>query len=163
MQDLAAGVSASVRRADARDAGAVADLVNQAYEVERFFVEGQRTSAAEIEALTARGEMLVLDDVDGGLAAAVHVAPAGVHGTFGMLSVAPQRQGQGLGKRMVAVAEAMCSAMGCTTVGLRVVNVREELAPWYRRLGYEAEGTAPYVHRETKRPCHFIEFKKALA
>ena len=41
----------SVRRATASDAAAVADLVNRAYAIESFFVDGDRTNPAEIAAM----------------------------------------------------------------------------------------------------------------
>ncbi len=167
MHQQSHGASVSIRRANQGEAAAVAALVNRAYRVETFFTEGQidgeRTSADEVADLAARGEMLVLDGDDGGLVAAVHVRPDGTHGEFGMLSVEPQQQGRGLGRRMVAVAEALCEAMGCETVGLRVASPREELPAWYRRQGYAETGTAPYQHGSTKLPCNFIEMQKPLA
>ena len=51
---------------------------------------------------------------------------------------------------------------GCATVGVRVVNVREELPPFYRRLGYRETGTIPFTDPRVRQPCHFIEMKKAL-
>lgn len=167
MHQQSQGAGVSVRRASQGEAARVADLVNRAYRVETFFVDGERTSADEVADLAARGEMLVLDGDDGGLVAAVHVRPDGTHGEFGMLSVEPGQQGRGLGRRMVAVAEALCEAMGCETVGLRVASPREELPGWYRRQGYAQTGTAPYQHAkgpvDTKLPCHFIEMQKPLA
>ena len=151
-------LATSVRRATAADAAALATLVNRAYAVEAFFVDGNRTSASEIEALMDRAEFLVLEH-EGGLAAAVYVE---LHGYFGMLSVEPALQGLGLGTRLVRIAEALCEAQGCRTVSLRIVNVREELGRWYRSLGYHEVGTAPYEHRPVKRPCHFVDMRKEL-
>lgn len=169
----------SVRRARPSDAAALTDLVNRAYAVEGFFVEGQRTSPAEIERLVCSGSFLVLERAgEGTIAAAVFVSPGspgnpGVDqgadsadrsdvGYIGMLSVEPTLQGMGLGTRLVRIAEAMCEAMGATAVRLRIVNLREELARWYRGLGYREVGTAPYDHRPVKQPCHFVEMYKPL-
>jgi GNAT superfamily N-acetyltransferase len=157
-------VTASVRRAAGADVSAITRLVNRAYEVEGFFVDGPRTSEAEIARLAAANQLVVLDGAAGGLAAAIQVDPSGERGYFGLLSVDPAFQGKGLGRRMVAVAEALCEAMGCRRMGLRVVNIREELAPWYRRLGYRETGaTAPFDDPRLKRPCHFVEMEKPLA
>ena len=156
------GVSPSVRRAGVDDVDALTQLVNQAYAIEAFFVEGDRTTDDEIRAMAAAGHFLVLDRGDG-LAAAVFVRVDGERGYFGMLSVDPDLQGLGLGRRLVAVAEALCAARGCTRMDLQIINLREELGPWYRSLGYQEVGTAPYQHRDTKRPCHFIKMTKALA
>jgi N-acetylglutamate synthase-like GNAT family acetyltransferase len=151
----------SVRRATSADAQALAELVNRAYAVEVFFVDGDRTDAAEIKALLARGTFIVLEH-KGGLAAAVYVDPAGAQGYFGMLSVQPEMQKHGLGTRLVRIAEAMCEAAGAEVVTLRIINLREELARWYRSLGYREVGTSPYEHRLVKQACHFIEMRKSL-
>lgn len=153
-----AELAISVRRATAADAAAVADLVNQAYAVEVFFVEGDRTNAADIADMMSHGTFVVLEHV-GGLAAAVYVDSTGY---IGMLSVLPQMQKHGLGKRLVRIAEAMCEAAGCDTAHLQIVNLREELARWYRSLGYVETGTRPFEHRALKQPCHFVVMRKTL-
>jgi ribosomal protein S18 acetylase RimI-like enzyme len=155
----------SVRRATAADAPALAALVNRAYAIEAFFVDGDRTTASEIESLIARGTFIVLEH-KGGLAAAVFVEPgaqghAGA-GYIGMLSVLPELQKHGLGTRLVRIAEAMCEAAGCAAVKLQIINLREELARWYRSLGYVETGTKPYEHRPVKQACHFVEMHKSL-
>lgn len=160
-------VSASVRPATADDIPALVDLINEAYEIEKYFAEGDRTDAGEVAAMATRGHFLVLDRSDGsGLAGAVYVRTDrhddGDHGYFGMLSVASDLRSHGIGRRLVAVAEALCTALGCTWMDLQIVNLREELAPWYRRLGYHEVGTAPFHHRALKRPCHFVRMSKPL-
>jgi ribosomal protein S18 acetylase RimI-like enzyme len=160
-------LSASVRRATAADAPALADLVNRAYAIERFFVDGDRTDAAEIARMMTTGTFVVLEQ-PGALAAAAYVESRGAShrpqaaGWLGMLAVRPELQGLGLGKRLVGVAEAMCEAAGCRTVQLRVINLREELGRWYRSLGYREVGTSPYAHRPVKRPVHFVDMAKVI-
>ena len=151
-------LATAVRRATVADAPALATLVNRAYAVESFFVEGDRTTAAEIAQLIARGTFLVLE-YEQGLAGAVFVEHRGY---FGMLSVAPELQGYGLGTRLVRIAEALCEALGCPTMELKIVSVREDLGRWYRSLGYHEVGTAPYTARPVKVPCHFVEMRKQL-
>ena len=89
----------------------------------------------------------------------------GARAYFGMLAVAPDLRNHGLGKRLVAVAEAMGTALGCTAMDLQIVNLREELGPWYRSLGYAEVGTAPFgqATRDVKQPCYFIKMSKQLA
>jgi len=146
------------------DAAALAQLVNRAYAVEQFFVEGDRTDAAEIAEMMTKGTFLVLDRADEqGLAAAVYVTVTGEQGYFGMLAVGPGLQGQGIGKRMVRIAEALAEAAGCTRMTMKIVNLREELGRWYRSLGYREVGTTPYVvHRPVKRSCHFVDMARSL-
>jgi len=161
VKDLA--LSASVRRATVADAPAIAALVNQAYVIETFFVDGDRTSAADIIAMMQTGQFIVLEYA-GGLAGAVYVdhTSRSTSGYFGMLAVAPELQGAGLGKRLVRIAEALCEAAGCEVMTLRIINLREELGRWYRSLGYREVGTTPYTHRPVKQPCHFIEMQREL-
>lgn len=158
-------VSPSVRRAERADVPALARLINECYAVEAFFVDGDRTSERELLELSRVGHFLVLDRRGGrgGLAAAIYVRIEGDRGYFGMLSVAPDLRGLGLGRRLVGVAEALCTALGCTAMELQVVNLREELGPWYRSLGYEEKGTAPFDSPLVKRPCHFVKMSKPLA
>lgn len=152
----------SVRRALPDDATSVATLVNRAYEIESFFVDGERTNAAEISALMEQGNFIVLEH-SGGLAAAVYLRLA-ADGTsyLGLLSVDPAFQRHGLGTRLVRIVEALSEAAGCPTVTLRIINLREELARWYRSLGYVEVGTSPYEHRPVKQACHFVEMRKLL-
>lgn len=152
----------SVRRAKLSDASALATLVNRAYEVEGFFVDGARTNADEIMRMMAGGEFIVLEDGGGRVVAAVYVDARGEGGYFGMLSVDPDLQGTGLGTRLVRIAEALCEAAGKTTVRLKIVNLREELGRWYRSLGYREVGTSPYTHRPVKQPCHFVEMQRFI-
>ena len=157
--------STTVRQATPSDAAGLADLVNAAFAIEEFFVDGDRTNPAEIAQMMHDGAFLVLDHGpdeghEGGLAAAVYVERRGY---FGMLSVQPAFQGMGLGKRLVRIAEALCEASGCATMSIRIINLREELARWYRSLGYRETGIAPYTHRALKRPAHFVEMQRTLA
>ena len=161
-------IATAVRRAHPSDTQALTELVNRAYEVESTFIDGKRTSAAEIEQLIRSGGFVVLEYA-GGICAAIFVQGPGErpgvppsHAYFGMLSVLPEMQGMGLGRRLVQVAEAMAEATGATAMSLRMINLREELSRWYKSLGYREVGTAPYNHRSVKRACHFIEMAKPL-
>jgi ribosomal protein S18 acetylase RimI-like enzyme len=162
-------IATAVRRARPSDTPALTDLVNRAFEVEGFFVEGQRASADEIAALIQSGGFLVLEDEHGICAAILYQGPGEhpgsppSHAYLGLLSVRPELQGMGLGRRLVRVAEALAEAAGARSMSLRVVNLREELSRWYKGLGYREVGTAPFNHHRLKRPCHFIEMEKILA
>jgi len=162
-------IATSVRRARPSDTAALTDLVNCAFAIERYFLDGERTSPDEIASLIGSGGFLVLEYA-GGLCGAVLVQGPGVragvppsHAYFGMLSVLPELQGKGLGLRLVRVAEAMAEASGATSMRLRIINLREELSRWYRSLGYREVGTTPFTHESLKRPCHFIEMARPLA
>ena len=162
-------VPTELRVARTDEAPAVAALVNAAFQVEAFFKRGDRTDAAEIRDLMQPGEFLVLDepqaagDSGTGLTACVYVRMNGDRGYFGMLSIDPRFQGRGLGRSMVAAVESHFRARGCHAVDIQVVNLREELPPFYERLGYVATGTRPFPDDgSATRPCHFIVMTKRL-
>jgi GNAT superfamily N-acetyltransferase len=153
----------TVRQAESGDAGAIAGLVNRAYEVEAFFVGGDRTSRGEIRRLMTEGTLLVVDGPAGALVASVYTAVRNGRGYFGMLAVAPGQQGQGLGSTLVDECERRARLAGATVMDITVVNLRTDLLPFYERRGYRRVGVAPYEHRPVRQACHFITMEKPLA
>ena len=95
---------------------------------------------------------------------AVYVDTRGDTGYFGMLSIDPAHQGQGLGSQLIAAAEDHCRKAGCTEIEIDVVSLRTELPAFYRRFGYAESGTRPFPEPEfAKLPCHLIVMTKPLA
>lgn len=153
----------SIREGRPHEAEALAALISRAYEVEAFFKIGDRTDAADVRDRMRRGRFLVLEGSDG-LAGCVYVVINGERGYFGLLSIDPGRQKQGLGARLIAAAEDTCRKSGCREMELEVVNLRTELPPYYRRFGYQEAGTRPFPDTErATRPCHFIVMTKLLS
>ena len=132
-----------IRVAESRDAAAAATLISLAYRVEDFFKIGDRTDPTDVLARMNKAVFLLLEDDDGALAGCVYVAIREDTGYFGMLSIDPARQGQGLGSRLIKAAEDYCRERGCQTMELEVVNLRTELPPFYARFGYAASGPGP--------------------
>jgi GNAT superfamily N-acetyltransferase len=158
----------TVRRTDLRLRSATPDdtevltaLINRAYRVEDFFKHGDRVSAGDVRAKMGRGQFLILEDDAGAVAGAVYVQLNGERTYFGLLSVDPARQKQGLGATLVAAAETWGRDAGCREMEIEVVSLRTELPPFYRRLGYVEAGTRPF-NDPSKMPCHFIVMTKPL-
>ena len=60
---------------------------------------------------------------------------------FGMFSVRPEQQGNGIGHRLLAEAERIAGEeWGCREMRMTVIDVREELLAWYLRRGYQRTG-----------------------
>ena len=155
----------TVRTAEPHEASALASLINAAFVVEAFFKVGNRTSAEEVAALMADGgEFLVLERTGTGtLEGCVYLKHSGDRCYLGMLSIDPPRQRQGLGLRLVDAAEARARGLGCRFMDMHIVNLREELPPYYRRLGYAEAGTLPFSDpKEATRPCFFVVMSKRL-
>jgi GNAT superfamily N-acetyltransferase len=145
------------------DAARVSSLISLAYRVEEFFVEGDRTTERDVRSKMDRGAFLVLENTKGVLAGCVFVELRGARGYFGMLAIDPARQRQGLGARLIAAAEDHCRQRGCREMEIEVVNLRSELPPYYRQLGYVECGTLPFPDTErAKLPCHFIVMRRPL-
>ena len=145
------------------DAAALAALISLAYRVEDFFKIGDRTDPDDVRAHMADGAFIVLED-RGTIVGSVYVTRHGKTGYFGMLSIDPSRQGQGLGSQLIAAAEAHCADQGCTEMEIEVVNLRTELPPFYRRFGYAEAGTRPFSDTDkASQPCHFIVMSKGLS
>jgi predicted N-acetyltransferase YhbS len=150
------------RAATDLDVDAIVQLVNRAYEVESFFVEGDRTWPDEIRSEMRPGTMLLVDRADGSLAACVLVKVSGERGYFGLLAVERSEQGRGLGPALIHEAESFAKARGATVMDITVVNLRTNLLRYYGRLGYVAAGTEPYEHRRPSMPVHFVKMSKPL-
>jgi GNAT superfamily N-acetyltransferase len=150
-----------LRTAGPDDAPAIAALINRAFAVERSFKPGDRITADEVATRLVSGKFLLLGE--SGLDACVYLEQRGERAYFGLLAVEPARQGQGLGRRLVAAAEAHARAAGCRHMDLQIVNVRDELVRFYTALGYAECGTAPFPPNEiTTRPVHFVRMTRSL-
>jgi GNAT superfamily N-acetyltransferase len=150
------------RDANADDVNPLVRLINDAFVIEQFFIERDRTNPATIRDLMNKGKFLVAED-GSNLVASVYVEIRGERGYFGMLSVDPARQRTGVGRQLIAAAENYFRDAGCKFVDLKIVNVRTELQRFYRRLGYVETGDSPYDDPvPTKIPVHFIAMSKAL-
>ena len=161
------------RTAALHDAAALAALINDAFIVEAFFKVGDRTSADEIAGLMADGgEFLVLEDSRGRsrgaanaatLLGCVYLKCSGDRSYLGMLSIDPPMQRKGLGRQLIEAAESRARALGCRFMEMHIVNLREELLPYYRSLGYTESGTLPFSEpTRASRPCFFIVMSKNL-
>jgi predicted N-acetyltransferase YhbS len=154
---------ARIRAAIPSDTEAVARLINAAFIVERVVIDGDRTNPENVRSLMNTGRFLLAED-SAGLVGCVYVELRGEHSYLGLLSVAPQFQGRGLGHRLVTAAEDYSREVGCHAVYLRIISARAEILPFYRRLGYIESGTAPFpADVQTKVPTHFILMTKPLA
>jgi ribosomal protein S18 acetylase RimI-like enzyme len=152
-----------IRPAEPEDAPVVARLTNEAFKVEAFFKIGDRTSVPEVLQMMDAGLFLLLEEPLGTIAGSVYLELQGDRAYFGMLSIEPSKQRRGLGRDLIDAVEARCRERGCRRVDIHIVNLREELPRFYRRLGYVETGTRPFPDADrASRPCHFIVMTKVL-
>ena len=152
----------SIRIATENDIDAIVHLVNEAFLVEQFFIERDRTDPPTVRALMEKG-MFLLAEEDSMLVGCVFSELRVEHGYFGMLSIDPSRQGIGVGRQLVKTVEKYFTDAGCKFSDLKIVDVRTELHDMYRRWGYVDTGTDEYDDpTPTKIPVHFINMSKPL-
>src|SRR5262249_11696630 len=146
----------TIHQASIDDVSRIVKLINAAFRIEAFFVDGDRIDAEKVRSLFNSGKFLLAYE-DGNLVGCIYVEPRGESGYLGLLSVEPLSQRSGIGRRLVDAGEQYFRESGCREAELQTVNVREELGPYYRKLGYIESGTAPFpAEVKTKVPCHFV-------
>lgn len=151
-----------IKRAGQEACATLTAIINAAFVVEKFFIDGDRVNEEMVRGFLDKGTFLIAED-QRGVAGCVYTEVRGDRGYLGLLSVDPARQNNGLGRLLVEAAEEHCRQLGCVAMDLRVVNLREELPAFYRRLGYAENGTEEFPSGEvTKLPCHFIRMSKPI-
>ena len=135
------------RQATMADLPEILRVVNLAYQVELFFIDGDRITPAELLERFSRpgAEFLVVDRADAeGLAAAVHFEHRGDHGWFGLLAVDPAAQGAGHARTLLAAMEARCRLLGLARLQLEMVDLRLELPAFYAKFGFAEVARKPF-------------------
>jgi ribosomal protein S18 acetylase RimI-like enzyme len=122
-------------------------LINNAYRGEEAkkgwtheadLIEGTiRTDATSLEQLIQKAGAVILKyELEGKLAGCVLLEKKAERLYLGMLSVSPQIQARGIGKKLLRAAEKHAKKLGCTVIEITVISVRKELIAWYQRNGY---------------------------
>ena len=154
------------RYAAEADIPEIVRIINSAFRVEDFFIDGDRTTGADIAARMADRDarFLVVDAPESSaLAASVLVDVHGDRGHFAMLSVDPPFQGRGLSRLLMNAVEDHCRAAGCISLDIEVVNLREELPSFYAAIGFEPVATVPFPDsRKLRRDAHLVQMTKRL-
>lgn len=100
------------------------------------------TPVEEHAALIAEGDIRVAE-VDGQVVGYVHTGQHGDELHVYSLDVRHDRQGQGIGKALMAAAREEASAQGCVAMTLTTFSNLPFNAPFYRRLGFEILDAPP--------------------
>lgn len=109
---------------------------------EADLVSGERTDIATLTGLL-HGQSRLLIALDGDtVLGCVNVAGRGDGLAYlGLLCVDPPLQAGGIGKRLIAAAEATArDVMAADRIEMTVIDRRVELIEWYRRHGYAPSG-----------------------
>lgn len=170
------------RRATDADVGAVVALVESAFRgeasrsgwtTEADLLDGRRTGADEILGILANPDqcLLLREANDGSLLASVVLTRDDKAAWLGMLAVRPGLQHGGVGRDLLATAEAWVQRhWGLERMRMKVIVQRAELIAWYERRGYRRTGeTAPFPYGDARfglpkrDDLSFVILEKALA
>jgi ribosomal protein S18 acetylase RimI-like enzyme len=152
-----------LREATAKDIAKIVALINEAYlPAEGFLYEGPRIDTDEVRGKLDKGTFLLQPNSVGALDGCVYVEVQGEVGYFGLLAVSTDRQHHGLGRKLIASAEAYFKTHACGAVEIDVVNHRQELFGFYGGLGYHVVGQRPFEDQRLQRPSHFVIMRKTL-
>ena len=155
----------SIRVASAADVDEIVGITNKAYVIEQFCLSGERTDADDVRACLAVGCYFVASDAasPSTLCGSVFTSVSNGRGYLGTLAVDPLFQGRGIARALVAAVEDHCRQQGCGFLDITVVNLREELFPFYTRLGFSPSAVLPFPRPEkVVLPLHLVQMTKAL-
>jgi GNAT superfamily N-acetyltransferase len=154
------------------------DLVNQAYEIGEaglWLNDATRTGPTEIGEAIRSGEMLAATSECKLVGCAYLRRLDPTTADLGLLSVAPDQWGHGVGRELVHEAERLMRSDGVTRMQLELLvpkgwvhPEKTRLRAWYSRLGYRVvrsepfEHIAPHLVSQLRTPCEFLIFQKPL-
>lgn len=173
-----------LRPAEEKDFAEIIDLANVAYRgtegdavswnLEAGILEGQRMNESLLrEELAQKSDGFLMtsrDQPEGPLLGTFWLSPerdGAWH--LSLLMVAPSLQNRGLGRKLLAAAEAFAKQQGASRIHISVLHVRDTLIGWYERRGYRATGEMqpfPYGDDRFGRPLrddlHFVIMEKTI-
>ena len=139
-----------ITKATLQDIPSLNILINSAYRgetskkgwtTEANLLEGKRTNEEELTEtiLNPKNTILKYTENDKIIGSVLLVEKK--HQLYlGMLTVSPELQNSGIGKKLLAEAENHAKALGLSSIIMTVISVREELIAWYKRHGYVDTG-----------------------
>jgi GNAT superfamily N-acetyltransferase len=168
-------MSGQISAAIVSDAASINKLVNSAYRgdfskqgwtTEADLLDGTRIDEAALHDLIQKpNTTILLYKESDALLGCVELRIEGGKLYLGMLSVQPDTQGKGIGKKLLAKAETFAREQGCGKIFMTVISVRQELIV---RLGYQLTGEKkPFIVPDSrwglpKQPLEFVVLEKLI-
>lgn len=146
----------TIEIATLKDIPSIEKLLNSAYRgegskkgwtTETDLIKGEvRTDSEELKQILSQKDSVFLKCIKNDeLIGCVNLQKENQSIYLGMLSVNPDLQGSGTGKKLLLAAEEFAKQNMCNRIFMTVISVRTELIDWYKRNGYESTGeTKPF-------------------
>jgi ribosomal protein S18 acetylase RimI-like enzyme len=167
-----------ITKATITDVSILNKLINSAYRgesskkgwtTEANILEGKRTTEDElIDIIKDKKSTILKYSVNNQIIGCVLLIKKENELYLGMLTVSPELQNSGIGKKLMQEAEIFALALGLSKIVMTVISVREELIAWYKRNGFVDTGARePFPISElfsqtTTEPLEFIVLEKKI-
>ncbi len=167
-----------IAKAVAEDIASLNTLINSAYRgefskkgwtTEADLLEGGRTTEAELLDIIQDASNTILKYSDNGKIIGCVLLKVKANKLYlGMLTVSPDLQNSGIGKKLLQQAEVFAAAMHLPKIIMTVISVREELIAWYNRNGYVDTGArepfpvSDVFNPTTQEPLEFMVLEKVI-
>jgi ribosomal protein S18 acetylase RimI-like enzyme len=133
-----------------KDVPVLVELVNEAYRnvdtdkgwtTEANLFKGSRATEESLKSLLTHADSVFLKCTrNNKIIGCVYLQKQQPKMYLGVLAVAPEFQNAGIGKGLLAAAEAYALKRKCRTIIMTVISIRHELIAWYKRRGYHETG-----------------------
>jgi ribosomal protein S18 acetylase RimI-like enzyme len=166
-----------ITTATLEDVPALEKLINSAYRgetsklgwtTEANLLQDKRITADELYETINNKENTILKYTDNNtIIGCVLLADKGNKLYLGMLTVSPELQNNGIGKKLLQKAEEHALSLNLPKIVMTVISIREELIAWYNRHGFMDTGVRePFPLNGTdaviSEPLEFIVLEKIL-
>lgn len=167
-----------ITKATLQDIPALNILINSAYRgetskkgwtTEANLLEGKRTNEEELTETILDPKNTILKYTENNQIIGSVLLVEKEHQLYlGMLTVSPELQNSGIGKKLLAEAENHAKSLGLSGIIMTVISVREELIAWYKRHGYVDTGKREAFPESdihvtiSEKPLEFIYFEKKI-
>lgn len=168
-----------ITKASLEDIPGLTILINSAYRgesskkgwtTEAHLLEGKRTDEQEMTQIFLDTKNTILKFTENNtIIGSVLLVEKENQLYLGMLTVSPELQNSGIGKKLLAEAENHAKSLGLSSIIMTVISVRGELIAWYKRHGYVDTGKREAFPESgihitvSEEPLEFIYLEKRLA
>lgn len=165
-------------KATVEDVSVLNTLINSAYRgesskkgwtTEANLLEGLRTTEQELTETIQNPKNTILKFTENNqIIGCVLLVEKEQQLYLGMLTVSPDLQNSGIGKKLLQQAEIHALALGLSKIVMTVISVRKELIAWYKRNGYVDTGARePFPASDfhipiTEFPLEFFVLEKRI-
>lgn len=167
-----------ITKATLEDVSSLNNLINSAYRgesskkgwtTEANILEGKRTTEAELIAIIQDQKNTILKYSENNeIIGCVLLKEKENELYLGMLTVSPELQNSGIGKKLMQQAEILALDLGLSKIVMTVISIREELISWYKRHDFVDTGlrepfpVSEVFNQTGSEPLEFMVLEKRI-